>query len=69
MVSKASVVTYSFAYMPGECDLCDKHAELPYPGTPTLGPVQHGAHSGTCESCAVEDMIEAAHGGPYRMGW
>ena len=58
--SKTSVVTYQFAYVPGECDMCDKHSENPYPGTPALGAVSHGAHFGICESCAVEDMIAAA---------
>jgi hypothetical protein len=60
MRNTKSVVTYQFAYTHGTVDLCAKHADQPYPGTPPLGAVSHGAHEGECESCGVEAMLRSA---------
>jgi hypothetical protein len=50
----AMVVTYQYAYIPGQTSLCDKHAESPPSGTPVLGPVSHGRHYGLCDACERE---------------
>lgn len=57
-----SVVTYQHAYIPGTTSLCARHAESPYPGTPKLGPVSHGAHEGECDSCGIEAMLRGSVG-------
>lgn len=72
---RTQVVTYAFAYIGGQINLCAAHAEdeaaRDVAGVPTLGQVRHGAHYGYCPLCdvpaagaEVEDMGGGTWGYP-----
>lgn len=52
------VVTYRHAYLDRRISLCREHADSDHPTTArifgTLGPVERGAHRGTCAACFAE---------------
>ena len=45
------IVTYRYAYRSGTVSLCARCAEDPrvLAALPSLGPVEHGSHRGTCQ--------------------
>jgi hypothetical protein len=48
--SMKQVITYSFAYVPGQISLCSKCEDKANEDAP-LGPVSHGSHKGYCDYC------------------
>lgn len=53
---QVDVVTYAYAYIPGQVSLCRRCAEHPPVSLGVLGSVQHGEHRGWCEVCQAEEL-------------
>lgn len=60
---RTTVVTYQHAYTGGASVLCAEHAESPPAYLPALGPVSHGARSGTCDVCTAQTLPQALRDG------
>lgn len=54
---KKQVITYFFAYVPGQITLC-RDCEDKVDAEIRLGPVSHGLHKGYCAGCEDEDEAE-----------
>jgi hypothetical protein len=54
-LTRAQIITYQFAYIPGTINLCDMCACL----ETGLGAVSHGQHSGECDLCGPADRVQA----------